>query len=156
MARSSSRAPERKSSPTLACRRSTLAREAVALTGVNAFYGDSHALHDVSFCLREGSVLALLGRNGAGKTTCIHSIIGFLPIRTGEIRFFGEPINSLAPEAIARKGIGLVPQGRRIFPSLTVRENLVVAARGGDGRAWDLTGVLKAFPRLAERQDQTA
>jgi branched-chain amino acid transport system ATP-binding protein len=131
-----------------------LAREAVALTGVNAFYGDSHALHDVSFCLREGSVLALLGRNGAGKTTCIHSIIGFLPIRTGEIRFFGEPISSLAPEAIARKGIGLVPQGRRIFASLTVRENLIVGAR--PGAAWSLAEVLKTFPRLSDRQGQTA
>jgi branched-chain amino acid transport system ATP-binding protein len=130
-----------------------LAREAVALTGVNAFYGDSHALHDVSFCLREGSVLALLGRNGAGKTTCIHSIIGFLPIRTGEIRFFGEPISSLPPEAIARKGIGLVPQGRRIFASLTVRENLIVGAR--PGAAWSLAEVLKTFPRLSERQGQT-
>jgi branched-chain amino acid transport system ATP-binding protein len=131
-----------------------LAREAVALTGVNAFYGDSHALHDVSFCLREGSVLALLGRNGAGKTTCIHSIIGFLPIRTGEIRFFGEPISSLPPEAIARKGIGLVPQGRRIFASLTVRENLIVCAR--PGAAWSLAEVLKTFPRLSDRQGQTA
>ncbi|MFL5392402.1 MAG: ABC transporter ATP-binding protein [Myxococcales bacterium] len=131
-----------------------MAREAVALTGVNAFYGDSHALHDVSFCLREGSVLALLGRNGAGKTTCIHSIIGFLPIRTGEIRFFGEPISSLPPEAIARKGIGLVPQGRRIFASLTVRENLIVGAR--PGAAWSLAEVLKTFPRLSERQGQTA
>ncbi|MFL5294553.1 MAG: ABC transporter ATP-binding protein [Myxococcales bacterium] len=131
-----------------------MAREAVALTGVNAFYGDSHALHDVSFCLREGSVLALLGRNGAGKTTCIHSIIGFLPIRTGEIRFFGEPISSLAPEAIARKGIGLVPQGRRIFASLTVRENLIVGAR--PGAAWSLAEVLKTFPRLSDRQGQTA
>ncbi|MFL5435554.1 MAG: ABC transporter ATP-binding protein [Myxococcales bacterium] len=131
-----------------------MAREAVALTGVNAFYGDSHALHDVSFCLREGSVLALLGRNGAGKTTCIHSIIGFLPIRTGEIRFFGEPISSLPPEAIARKGIGLVPQGRRIFASLTVRENLIVGAR--PGAAWSLAEVLKTFPRLSDRQGQTA
>ncbi|MFL5367381.1 MAG: ABC transporter ATP-binding protein [Myxococcales bacterium] len=131
-----------------------MAREAVALTGVNAFYGDSHALHDVSFCLREGSVLALLGRNGAGKTTCIHSIIGFLPIRTGEIRFFGEPISSLPPEAIARKGIGLVPQGRRIFASLTVRENLIVGARPGG--PWSLAEVLKTFPRLSDRQGQTA
>ncbi|MFL5368989.1 MAG: ABC transporter ATP-binding protein [Myxococcales bacterium] len=131
-----------------------MAREAVALTGVNAFYGDSHALHDVSFCLREGSVLALLGRNGAGKTTCIHSIIGFLPIRTGEIRLFGEPISSLPPEAIARKGIGLVPQGRRIFASLTVRENLIVGAR--PGAAWSLAEVLKTFPRLSDRQGQTA
>ena len=131
-----------------------MAREAVKLSGVNAFYGDSHALHDVSFCLREGRVLALLGRNGAGKTTCIHSIIGFLPVRTGEIDLFGERITSLPPEAIARKGVGLVPQGRRIFPSLTVRENLIVGARGTE--PWDLAAVLKTFPRLAERQNQTA
>jgi branched-chain amino acid transport system ATP-binding protein len=131
-------------------------REALALIGLNVFYGDSHALHDVSFALQEGRVLALLGRNGAGKTTCIHSIIGFLPVRTGEIRLFGERISSLAPEAIARRGVGLVPQGRRIFPSLTVRENLVVAARGAAGQAWDLTAVLQAFPRLQDRQSQTA
>jgi branched-chain amino acid transport system ATP-binding protein len=130
--------------------------EALALAGLNVFYGDSHALHDVSFSLQEGRVLALLGRNGAGKTTCIHSIIGFLPVRTGEIRLFGERISSLAPEAIARRGVGLVPQGRRIFPSLTVRENLVVVARGAAGQGWDLAAVLKAFPRLQDRQKQTA
>jgi branched-chain amino acid transport system ATP-binding protein len=133
-----------------------LAREALALSGVNAFYGDSHALHDVSFSLGESRVLALLGRNGAGKTTCIHSIIGFLPVRTGEIRLFGERISSLAPEAIARRGVGLVPQGRRVFPSLTVRENLAVAARSVPGQAWDLAAVLKTFPRLADRLGQTA
>jgi branched-chain amino acid transport system ATP-binding protein len=133
-----------------------LAREALSLSGLNVFYGDSHALHDVSFSLQEGRVLALLGRNGAGKTTCIHSVIGFLPVRTGEIRLFGERISSLAPEAIARRGVGLVPQGRRIFPSLTVRENLAVAARRGAGQAWDLAAVLKSFPRLQDRQSQTA
>ena len=132
-----------------------MAREAVALSGVNAFYGDSHALHDVSFSLQEGRVLALLGRNGAGKTTCIHSIVGFLPVRSGEIRLFGERISSLAPEAIARRGVGLVPQGRRIFPSLTVRENLIVAARPAPA-GWDLDAVMKAFPGLAGRQNQTA
>ncbi|TMB34497.1 MAG: ABC transporter ATP-binding protein [Deltaproteobacteria bacterium] len=132
-----------------------MAREAVALAGVNAFYGDSHALYDVSFSLQEGRVLALLGRNGAGKTTCIHSIVGFLPVRSGEIRLFGERISSLAPEAIARRGVGLVPQGRRVFPSLTVRENLVVAARPAS-KGWDLAAVLSAFPGLAGRQNQTA
>ncbi|TMA20779.1 MAG: ABC transporter ATP-binding protein [Deltaproteobacteria bacterium] len=132
-----------------------MAREAVALAGVNAFYGDSHALYDVSFSLQEGRVLALLGRNGAGKTTCIHSIVGFLPVRSGEIRLFGERISSLAPEAIARRGVGLVPQGRRIFPSLTVRENLVVAARPAS-KGWDLAAVLTSFPGLAGRQNQTA
>jgi branched-chain amino acid transport system ATP-binding protein len=133
-----------------------LARDALALSRVDAFYGDSHALHDVSFSLREGRVLSLLGRNGAGKTTCIHSIIGFLPIRSGEIHLFGERIDSLAPEAIARKGVGLVPQGRRIFPSLTVQENLAVAARGNGAKEWDLAAAMRVFPQLAERQRQTA
>ncbi len=108
-----------------------MAREALSLAGVNAFYGDSHVLHDVSFALGEGRVLALLGRNGAGKTTCIYTIVGLLPARSGALSVFGESIGGLAPEAIARKGVGLVPQGRRIFPSLSVRENLTVAARGG-------------------------
>src|SRR5689334_3544496 len=98
--------------------------EALALSAVDALYGESHVLHEVSFTLNAGKVLALLGRNGAGKTTCMSTIIGFLPPRRGEIRFFGEPISRLAPEAIARSGIGFVPQGRRIFPTLTVRENL--------------------------------
>ena len=101
--------------------------EALALEGVDVLYGDSHVLHDVSFSFNAGRVLALLGRNGAGKTTCMSTIIGFLPPRDGEIRLFGEPIGRLAPETISRKGIGFVPQGRRIFPSLTVRENLIVA-----------------------------
>src|SRR2546428_5372891 len=113
------------------CRRCTLAPEALVLSRVNAFYGDSHVLHDVSFRLREGHVLALLGRNGAGKTTCIHSISGLLRPRSGSIELFGERIEGRAPEAIARRGIGLVPQGRRVVSSLTVRENLTVAARGG-------------------------
>src|SRR5271154_7304544 len=107
--------------------RSTLAPDALNLTNVHTFYGDSHILHGVSFSLQLGGVLALLGRNGAGKTTCISTIIGFLKPRDGEIRLFGEPIEGLNPERISKLGIGLVPQGRRIFPSLTVRENLVVA-----------------------------
>ena len=89
--------------------------------------GDSHVLHAVSFALNAGRVLALLGRNGAGKTTCMNAIIGFIPPRGGEIRLFGETISQMSPEAISRKGMGLVPQGRRVFPTLTVRENLVVA-----------------------------
>ena len=97
------------------------------MTNVHAFYGDSHILHGVGFSLQPGGVLALLGRNGAGKTTCISTIIGFLKPKEGEIRLFGEPIEGLSPERISRLGIGLVPQGRRIFPSLTVRENLIVA-----------------------------
>ena len=108
--------------------------------------------------LGEGRVLALLGRNGAGKTTCIGSIVGLVPPRAGEIRLFGEPLAGLKPEAIACQGIGLVPQGRRIFPTLNVRENLEVArrARPGAVKAWTLKRVFELFPRLEERQRQTA
>jgi branched-chain amino acid transport system ATP-binding protein len=129
-----------------------LATEALALEGVDALYGDSHVLHSVSFSLEEGRVLALLGRNGAGKTTCMNTVIGFLPPRQGEIRLFGERIGRLSPEAIARKGVGLVPQGRRVFPTLTVRENLLVAARGKD----QFGHIFELFPRLKERTEQHA
>src|SRR5471030_877028 len=112
--------------------RCILASDALRLTDVHAYYGDSHILHGVSFSLQPGGVLALLGRNGAGKTTCISTIIGFLTPREGDIRLFGEQIGGLSPERISRLGIGLVPQGRRIFPSLTVRENLLVAQQRGN------------------------
>src|SRR5215475_11511347 len=98
--------------------RCILAPDALRLTNVHAFYGDSHILHGVNLSLASGTVLALLGRNGAGKTTCISTIIGLLQPREGEILLYGERIESLAPERIARLGIGLVPQGRRVFPSL--------------------------------------
>jgi branched-chain amino acid transport system ATP-binding protein len=132
--------------------------EALALSAVDALYGESHVLHEVSFALAAGRVLALLGRNGAGKTTCMSSIIGFLPPRRGEIRLFGDPISRLAPEAIARRGIGFVPQGRRIFHTLTVRENLIVSARSRAGTPvpWTLERVVNLFPRLKERLQQVA
>jgi branched-chain amino acid transport system ATP-binding protein len=132
--------------------------EALAVSGVDALYGDSHVLHGISFTLNAGRVLALLGRNGAGKSTCMHSIIGFLPPRTGDIRLFGDSIARLSPEAISRKGVGFVPQGRRIFASLTVNENLIVSrqARSGSERRWTLERVFDLFPRLRERAQQTA
>jgi branched-chain amino acid transport system ATP-binding protein len=135
-----------------------LAPDALSLSNVNAFYGDSHILHGVSFSLAPGGVLALLGRNGAGKTTCISTIIGFLRPRDGEIRLFGEPIGGLGPERISHLGIGLVPQGRRIFPSLTVRENLVVAQQreGTTDKPWNLERIYTMFPRLRERHAQIA
>jgi branched-chain amino acid transport system ATP-binding protein len=135
-----------------------LAPDALNLTDVHTFYGDSHILHGVSFSLRVGGVLALLGRNGAGKTTCISTIIGFLKPRAGRIRLFGEPIEGLNPERIAHLGIGLVPQGRRVFPSLTVRENLVVAEqrRSANARSWSVDRVFDMFPRLRERHAQFA
>jgi branched-chain amino acid transport system ATP-binding protein len=135
-----------------------LATDALTLTDVHSYYGDSHVLQGVSFSLKPGEVLALLGRNGAGKTTCISTVVGFLAPRRGEIRLFGEPIGGLTPEAICRRGIGLVPQGRRIFPSLTVRENLIVARRSGDGarKPWTLDRIYDLFPRLRERHGQLA
>ena len=146
-------------SPTPERARSILAADAaLALCGIDALYADSHVLHGVSFTLDAGRVLALLGRNGAGKTTCIHAIVGFVPLRRGEIRLFGEAISRLSPESISRKGVGLVPQGRRIFASLTVRENLAVAAqsRPGATEPWTLERVLDLFPTLRVRPQQIA
>src|SRR5205807_1946845 len=109
--------------------RSILAREALTLGNIDAFYGDSHVLQGVSFALGEGRLLGLLGRNGAGKSTCMNVTVGLLAPRDGEVEVFGEPVTRLAPEQIAARGVALVPQGRRVFKSLSVRENLVVAAR---------------------------
>ena len=136
-----------------------LSDNALSLSGINALYGDSHVLHDVSFALKKGRVLALLGRNGAGKTTCMNAIIGFLRPRDGDIRLHGEQIARLSPEVISRRGVGLVPQGRRIFPNLSVYENLIVAQRkpvGEVAREWTLKDVFDTFPRLGERQPQAA
>ncbi|THD63203.1 MAG: ABC transporter ATP-binding protein [Bradyrhizobium sp.] len=135
-----------------------MASDALSLANVHAFYGDSHILHGVSFSLQPGAVLALLGRNGAGKTTCISTIIGFLKPRDGDIRLFGEPIGGLSPERISRLGIGLVPQGRRIFPSLTVRENLTVARQRESTAAnpWTVNRIYEMFPPLRERHAQFA
>jgi branched-chain amino acid transport system ATP-binding protein len=130
-----------------------LAIEALTMDGVDALYGQSHVLHCVSLSVGEGRVLALLGRNGAGKTTCMNTVIGFLPARTGTVRLFGESIGRLSPETISRKGVGLVPQGRRVFPTLTVKENLIVSKRGSP---WTLEGVFDLFPRLRERAEQHA
>jgi branched-chain amino acid transport system ATP-binding protein len=135
-----------------------LASDALSLTNIHAFYGDSHILHRVSFSLQPGGVLALLGRNGAGKTTCISTIIGFLKPQAGEIRLFGDAIEGLTPERISHLGIGLVPQGRRIFPSLTVRENLIVAQQRENttGKPWNVDRIYELFPRLRERHAQIA
>ena len=134
--------------------------EALRLKDVDAFYGDSHVLHAVSFGLGTGAMLGLLGRNGAGKTTCISTIMGFLRPRRGSIALYGQEVAGLAPELISRLGICLVPQGRRVFRTLSVRENLVVAARQrasrANGSAWSLNRVYALFPHLKEREKQTA
>jgi len=135
-----------------------LAADALALSGIDTYYGDSHVLHDVSFTLGPGRVLALLGRNGAGKSTCMAAIVGWLAPRRGDVRLFGEAIAGLGPEAIARRGVGFVPQGRRVFPTLSVRENLEVARRRrpAASRPWTLERVLELFPSLAKRRAQAA
>jgi branched-chain amino acid transport system ATP-binding protein len=134
-----------------------LASEALSVSNVDSYYGDSHVLHGVGFSLRAGGLLGLLGRNGAGKTTCMSTIMGFLRPRRGAIALFGEDVAGLAPETIARKGICLVPQGRRVFRSLTVAENLTVAAQTrAAGNAWSLDRVYALFPRLKERHAQHA
>jgi len=121
------------------------------LDDVHAYYGDSHVLHGVSMRVAPGECVALLGRNGAGKTTTVLTIMGYLVPRPGRVTYDGAPLNGLPPHAIARRGFGFVPQERGIFPSLTVEENLTVAARRGDGR-WTLALAYELFPRLAERK----
>jgi branched-chain amino acid transport system ATP-binding protein len=116
-------------------------------------YGASQALFDVSLTLDKGEVLALLGRNGMGKTTTIKAITGMLPKLGGTVLFEGCDVTRLRSHKVARKGVGLVPEGRRIFANLTVHENLTAAARPGH---WGFSRVAELFPRLAERKDQSA
>jgi ABC-type branched-subunit amino acid transport system ATPase component len=120
----------------------------LSVSGVDAFYGKSHVLHGVSLDVCPGEVVALLGRNGAGKTTTLAAITGVVPPRRGRIAYRGRDVAGWPPEAIARLGVGLVPQGRRIFPNLTVLENLTIARRGE--RGWTLERVLATFPKLAQ------
>jgi len=136
-----------------------LASDALELQDIEAFYGDSHVLHRVSLRLGEGRLLGLLGRNGAGKSTAMSVTVGLLPPRHGRVAVFGRAVTGRAPEAIAAEGVALVPQGRRIFRSLTVRENLVVAGRkprAGAATAWTLDSVCALFPRIGERRRQVA
>jgi branched-chain amino acid transport system ATP-binding protein len=122
------------------------------LDRVDAYYGDSHILHGVSFTVRDGEVVCLLGRNGAGKTTTIMTVMGYLHPRRGAVRYNGRDIGAMSPYAVARLGFGFVPQERGIFPSLTVRENLTVFARGGRGTYWTLPRIFELFPSLAARE----
>jgi branched-chain amino acid transport system ATP-binding protein len=135
-----------------------LANNALELSGIDAFYGDSNVLQKVSFALGEGRLLGLLGRNGAGKSTCMNVTVGLLPPRDGMVAVFGASVTRLPPEKIAAHGVALVPQGRRVFRSLTVRENLIVAARRGAAREapWTTESVFAMFPRLRERSGQMA
>ncbi|HEY7254973.1 MAG TPA: ABC transporter ATP-binding protein [Methylomirabilota bacterium] len=118
---------------------------------IHTYYGDSHVLHGVSLRVARGEAVALLGRNGAGKTTTIRSIVGFTPPRTGRVVFEDRAIERWPSYRIARHGLALVPQGRRIFAPLSVRENLVLGARA---EGWTLERVFALFPRLREREGQ--
>jgi branched-chain amino acid transport system ATP-binding protein len=119
----------------------------LTLTDIHTYYGDSHVLQGVSLSVEKGTVTAVLGRNGVGKTTLCRSIVGLTPARAGKVVFNGEDITALPPHRIYERGICLVPQGRRIFSSLTVHENLAIASKGS------LDAVLSVFPRLAERRN---
>ncbi len=122
---------------------------------LHTYYGDSYVLQGVSLRVAEGQVAAVLGRNGVGKTTLFRSIMGLTPPREGRVIFRGADVTGLPPHRIAARGIALVPQGRHIFRSLTVRENLEVAEnRSGSGRGWSLGRVMELFPRLRERARQ--
>jgi branched-chain amino acid transport system ATP-binding protein len=135
-----------------------LASDALALGGIDAFYGDSHVLHGVSLRLEEGRLLGLLGRNGAGKTTCMNVAVGVLPPRRGAVSVFGANVTGAVPEDVAARGVALVPQGRRVFKSLSVAENLSVAARKPRSGAqdWSFAAIYQLFPRLQERARQIA
>ncbi len=136
-----------------------MATSALRLSDIDAYYGDSHVLQKVSFELGEGRLLGLLGRNGAGKSTCMNVSVGLLPPRGGSVEVFGAAVTRLPPEMIAAQGVALVPQGRRVFKSLTVRENLMVAAHSGFAARhalWTRDTVFAMFPRLAERHGQLA
>jgi branched-chain amino acid transport system ATP-binding protein len=123
------------------------------VSGLHAHYGASHILRGIYFSIKPGECLSLMGRNGMGKTTTIRSIFGLTPATEGQVRVFGKDVTALSPHVIARMGLGLVPEGRGIFPNLSVKENLIMTARPGRDGSWDwnLERVLQTFPRLAER-----
>jgi branched-chain amino acid transport system ATP-binding protein len=122
---------------------------------VHAWYDSSHVLHGVNLDIRKGETVGLLGRNGMGKSTLIRSLLGHVPQRDGHIHLFGHDISQARPHQVARMGVAYVPEGRGVFGNLSVRENLVMAARSGrdDRNDWTLERVLHTFPRLAERLD---
>jgi len=135
----------------------------LAVDGLNAWYGAAHILHDIGLEVRRGEVVALMGRNGAGKSTTLKSIMGLLPSRVGRLQFMGHAIDRLQPYQIARLGLGYVPEDRRVFTELTVRENLMTGRQaervwpdGGEGLNWSLEAVLELFPNLADMQHRQA
>jgi branched-chain amino acid transport system ATP-binding protein len=125
------------------------------IKSLNTYYGDSHILQGVDLTIAAGTALGLLGRNGMGKTTLIRTLMGFVPVASGQIHWRGVEVTGYTPEKMARLGIGYVPEGRGIFPNLSVRENLLMSARPGPGGRtdWTYDRVLETFPRLKERLD---
>src|SRR6187200_1066304 len=142
-------------SPTSATRTERVMATLLAAHDLHARYGDSHVLRGVSVQVRAGRSLGLLGRNGMGKTTLIRTLLGYVRAAGGSVAWQGRALTGALPEKMARLGIGYVPEGRGIFPNLSVRENLVMTARAGPAgeRTWTLERVLATFPRLAERLD---
>ena len=128
-----------------------MAEPLLQLSNVETAYGRSQVLFGISFDIAAGEMVTLMGRNGMGKTTTVRSVMGLTPARSGSIRFSGREIAALPSYRIAQLGIGLVPEGRRIFPNLTVRENLVATATGSEDPTWTLEKIHALFPRLAER-----
>ena len=130
-----------------------MAERILEAKGLHAWYGSSHVLHGVDVHIARGETLGLLGRNGMGKSTLIRTLLGHVPQRDGSIQIFGHDMSRAKPHQVARLGVAYVPEGRGVFPNLTVRENLVMAARKGrDGRDdWPLERVMQTFPRLLER-----
>ena len=129
------------------------------VTGLNVYYGTIHALHDISFSVEEGQIVTLIGANGSGKTTTLHSISGLIPAKSGQIEFMGRFIQGVPPNKIVEHGLAQVPEGRRIFATLTVMENLEMGAyarKDKENIKIDLERVFTRFPRLKERLKQVA
>jgi branched-chain amino acid transport system ATP-binding protein len=124
----------------------------LSVEGLEASYGDSRVLFGVDLSVAAGEVVTLLGRNGMGKTTTVRAIFGLLKPRAGRVVIDGEDVAGRPPHIVARKGLGLVPEGRQVFPTLSVEENLVATHRGGPAAKWTLPAIFRLFPRLAERR----